>query len=202
MSTNIIPVNIPKCTVDKTSARFDSGMTYEEWAHIGGQLAAVNGCIMWWVGDWLLHGAKQYGDRAKAVIQNADTLGFSSETLRTAARVANGLQLELGIRMAELSWAHHAEVSEMKSKEQTKWLAKAREGGWPVAELRRQIRQATCEQSALDSDGPAFKSVGGKLDDVQTWLSRQPADWWTADRKQIWRTRLEPIVTFFNNNLA
>ncbi len=190
-----LPVTLPHCEIDKTSARFDSELQYDAWANIGSQLALINGCCNWWIGDWLLFGVKQYGDRTKVAIQNSGILGYQPETLSQSMWVASSV--EVRTRVQTLSWSHHREVADLGIKDQGKWLRTASENKWSVSELRKEIRLANGEQSAHAADGPAIKTVGTKLNEVWVFISNQPKEWWDQERKSIWKERLRPLVEFY-----
>ncbi len=195
----LLPIAIPKCSITQTGASLDESLTYEDWSHIGAQLSIIHGCSMWWIGDWLKFGVKQYGDRSKTAMENCGVLGYRSDTLRHAIWVSESI--EAGRRLPSLSWGHHHEVAGLGSKEQDEWLEKAETNHWPCSKLREEIREAKGEKNAKEPDGPAVATIGSKLDDVKTFLFNQPKEWWddVDSRRDHWKARLRPVVDFYNN---
>lgn len=171
-------------------------LPFEEWVKIGRKLTRSDQVMQWWLGDWARFGA---GDKDKKgwrkqgrLKEFAEANGINYQTLRNLAWVSGNVQLSR--RRDSLEWAKHAEVAALPPKEQEKWLAKTEAEALPRAELRRQIRQSQGENNALESDGPVIKFISKQLDDLIHWLKKQPSDFWDADRKALWKVRLQPIV--------
>lgn len=165
----------------------------QDWAAVGRQLCRADQVMKWWLGDWAAYGLRKYGELKE--FAEANNINYAS--LRQAAWVC--ASIELSRRRDTLDWSKHMEVAALKPREQTRWLAKAEAEELPVAELRRQIRQAQGSQNALVADGPTVKFISKACDDLLHWLKRQPADFWTNERKAIWRKRLEPVVEFYES---
>ncbi len=192
----LLPIAIPKCSITQTGASLDESLTYEDWSHIGAQLSIIHGCSMWWIGDWLKFGVKQYGDRTKAAMQNSGVLGYQPKTLLDAIRVSDAI--EDTRRLASLSWSHHQLVAPLEAKDQDRWLEHAEANHLSVSDLRGEIRTELGEKSAHEPDGPTTITAGSKLDDVRTFLINLPQDWWNEDRKATWKARLRPLVDFYS----
>lgn len=166
-------------------------MPMEDWAAVGRQLCRSDQVLKWWLGDWAAFGLRKYGQLKEFAAANNLNYG----TLRNLAYVSQAV--ELSRRRDNVDWTKHAEVASLKPAEQKKWLNKVSEQNIPVAELRRQLRQAGGTHNALESDGPAIKFISKACDDLLHWLQTQPAKFWTSERRQIWRDRLRPIVNFY-----
>jgi len=162
----------------------------EEWAAVGRQLCRADQVMQWWLGDWAAFGNRKYGQLKEFAAAN--NLNYAG--LRQAAWVSSSV--ELSRRRDNVEWSKHMEVAALKPKEQTKWLAKVADESLTRADLRRQIRLAGGKQNALVPDGPATKFISKACDDLLHWLTSQPAEFWTADRKALWRARLDPLVKF------
>jgi len=113
------------------------GLSFENWEAIGPMLHAMEGAVHWWIGDWLNHGERKWGE---TYAQAMDEMEFEYGTLRNDAWVSS--QIELSRRRDNLSWSHHQEVAQLKNPdEQDDWLRQAEENAWSRNELRRRIKQ-------------------------------------------------------------
>src|SRR5690606_2847823 len=63
-------------------------LSFDEWQGYGRRLRLMEQSVMWWLGDWWLHGERRYGEAAS---QAAPT-GYDSETLRKAAWVCERVE--------------------------------------------------------------------------------------------------------------
>ena len=80
-------------------------LEYSEWQEIGSVIQRAEKAVMWWIGDWLAYGEKQYGETfAKA----AELTSYQIQTLKVAKWVAQ--RVEKSRRRDFLSWSHHKEV--------------------------------------------------------------------------------------------
>ncbi len=114
-----------------------STLSFEDWEAIGPMLHAMEGAVHWWIGDWLNHGERKWGEK---YAQAMDETEFKYGTLRDDAWVAG--RVKLSDRSDNLSWYHHRIVAQFEdSEEQKYWLHQAEENGWGRSELRRQIKQ-------------------------------------------------------------
>ena len=48
----------------RTAVNLDlpESLTFDEWKRIGQKLSAASSSLRWYVGDWLLHGERQWGE--------------------------------------------------------------------------------------------------------------------------------------------
>ena len=77
-------------------------MTYDEWAALGLTIQSAAESVMWWVGDWWLHGERAYGEAAS----QAAPSGLASETLRKTGWVCWAFRQSVR-RRTDLTFMHH-----------------------------------------------------------------------------------------------
>jgi len=123
-------------------------MTYDEWAALGLTIQSAAESVMWWVGDWWLHGERAYGE---AAAQAAPT-GYASETLRAAGWVCS--RFESVLRRTDLSFRHHKEVAGFPPEEASAILAMAAEHEWSIADLRQYLRTLRHAARTINRDWP------------------------------------------------
>jgi hypothetical protein len=122
----------------RSGLQIDPRMPFESWQALGAQIAVRAEGSTWWLGDWLVFGKRQYGERYKAAIA---VTGLGYQTLRNYAVVAT--RFELSRRRDNLSFQHHAEVSALPDEEQQRWLDLAANHAWSKRELRARVREST-----------------------------------------------------------
>jgi hypothetical protein len=105
----------------------------EEWQQLADMLFRLDGALQWMIGDFLLH-ETAWGDTARIAAE----FGYEVGTLYDYKKVAKNVQI--GVRTPNLSFGHHKLVKSMDEADQRKWLQRAEQNGWSVAEMRRQIR--------------------------------------------------------------
>jgi N6-adenosine-specific RNA methylase IME4 len=115
--------------------------TYEEWHHVGRFLRAVEGRVMWWLGDWLNFGERKYGEKYTAALE---ATGFEYQTVRNAKWVAG--RFELSRRRDNLSWSVHAEVAALEPQEQEMILGQAAADELTRRDVRILARQAQAQR--------------------------------------------------------
>lgn len=96
----------------EVSWRGPENMSYDRWAAIGRTLQQINRSVGWWIGDWLTHGERVYGESYAQAVEIVDT---SVETLKKYAAVARRIKPE--DRQVSLSWSHHFGVAYMPEEE-------------------------------------------------------------------------------------
>ena len=151
--------------------------------------------LTWHLADWAAFGERSFGQLATF----CETHGINYQTLRNHAYIANSI--ELSRRRDKLSFSHHGEVAALPSRDQDKWLSSAENEKWSVAELRRRIRKAGSSESASESDGPRFTFPDKPALDLHHFLSTRPHNFWTDATKTYWRSKLAPIVEFYERTL-
>ena len=123
------------CELTKTSLIFKRDITKEEWMDGFNSLKKIEGCIQFWIGDFLAYRNQKWG----MYDDIAEETGYEKETLKKYKQVSEGV--ESGIRIPNLSYSHHREVISLPPEKQTEYLNKAVEEKLSVRELREEIRK-------------------------------------------------------------
>lgn len=130
----------------KTALVVPEDATFEDWLAVGKQLSAYAGAVHWWVGDWLNHGERKWGEKyAEAV----EATGFDYQTLADDKWVAG----RVSFRNEKLSFAHHRVVASLPPAEQVALLSRAEQEGWPSARLRKEAASGK-QAAAMAAAGP------------------------------------------------
>jgi len=111
---------------------FDS---YEAWR---GALRCANRAkshASWVIADLVAYGARQYGAKYKAAIEE---FGLSYKRLANMACIARSF--EFSRRRENLSFAHHQVLAALSQAHQDEWLAQAEASGLSVAQLKSSLR--------------------------------------------------------------
>lgn len=184
--------------------RLPDELSKEDWAEIGRQLLRRDQVMQWWIGDWAAFGSgdeRQTGWRKKGALKEfCDLNGFNYQSVADKSWVSSNIHLSL--RRENLSWTHCREVAPLKPKEQRFWLEKAAKSDLSVSELRREIRLANGEFNALHSEGQSIELGTKHYDDLMSWLTRRPEEFWTENCKRIWLDRLKELWQFAQERLA
>jgi hypothetical protein len=106
-----------------------------DWLATGRRLGAIARGSQWWLGDWALHGASQWGDRYD---EAARATGYDRATLRSLAWIAS--RVDQAVRNEKLTWDHHVLVSSLEPDEQKYWLDRAEGDNFSVADLKLELR--------------------------------------------------------------
>ena len=123
------------CAPTRIALNLRPGLAYEEWRKLGEHVAVVADASAWWIGDWLVFGQREYGNRYKQAIA---ATGLDYQTLRNYAWVAGRFAADR--RRDTLSFGHHAEVAALGEDDQEAWLRRTVVEGWSRNELRRRLR--------------------------------------------------------------
>jgi hypothetical protein len=140
----------------------DTGLTavsqcsYEEWEALGQRLRQINRASAWWIGDWLCMGSRLFPER---YTQAVDETGLALQTLRNYAWVASRIEPER--RRVELSWSHHAELAALEVTAQEQLLARAREHGLTVPQLRKAARVLVTDQRRQEAAQTGANRLAG-----------------------------------------
>ena len=92
--------------VTTTELRLPDSLTLERYEAVGAMLGQLGSSVRWWVGDYLLHGERLYGETAA---QLSESLHLSPEARSEYLRVA--LAVPPALRRPGLSWSHHRVVA-------------------------------------------------------------------------------------------
>lgn len=130
-------LTIRGCQLTPKGAIFDENLPFEQWQSIGATLRYLEKSILFWVGDWINYGEKNFGEKYSQAIEST---GYDVQTLKNAAWVAS--KVEKSRRRDNLSFSHHAEVASLPPKEQEEMLDQVQEHGMTRQELRRAIQKS------------------------------------------------------------
>lgn len=105
----------------------------------GTLLAHLDTAVQWWIGDFLVHAERAYGQTYEEI---AEHFGFEVKTVYQYKWIAE--KVELSVRTEKLSFTHHQLVAKFSNdpSKQRHWLARAEEEGWSVKKLREAIKAA------------------------------------------------------------
>jgi N6-adenosine-specific RNA methylase IME4 len=126
--------------VTETSLELPKGLPFEEWREVGGTLGRIGRAHQWWIGDWLNHGQRAYGERYREAIE---VLGYKYGYLANLASIAKSIKSSQ--RCESLSWTHHREVAALPPAEQKRWLKQAETDRL----THRQLRTAIAARPAI-----------------------------------------------------
>ena len=110
-------------------------LTRQQWEDAGHVLSAIEGCLSWYIGDWLAacKGEKWgYGDLAQVCEEN----GWNYSTAANCKSVADAF--EFSLRRENLSFHHHKAA---QGSDQDELLAWADENNASVSDLRHEKRR-------------------------------------------------------------
>jgi N6-adenosine-specific RNA methylase IME4 len=153
------------CELTKTSLIFKRDITKEEWMDGFNSLKKIEGCIQFWIGDFLAYRNQKWG----MYDDIAEETGYDKDALRHYKRVAENI--ESGLRNPDLGWSYHNEVASLPPDKQTEFLNKAVEENLSVRELRSEIRK----------DGIEFKT--SKLPDGKYRIVYADPPWNYGDKR-------------------
>jgi ADP-ribose pyrophosphatase YjhB (NUDIX family) len=137
------PVVLFGFSLSKTGITVAGGKkpSIENYQHLGEWLAQSEKSIQWWIGDWVRLGEELYSERASQAVSET---GLELKTIQQYAYVAD--RVAPSRRDPALSFSHHREVADLKPVDQSKWLAKAKNGdtngAWSVQTLRVKLNES------------------------------------------------------------
>jgi N6-adenosine-specific RNA methylase IME4 len=123
------------CELTKTSLIFKRDITKDEWMDGFNSLKKIEGCIQFWIGDFLAYRNQKWG----MYDDIAEETGYDKGTLKNIVSVTKAI--ESSRRNDDLSFSHHTEVASLTPEKQTEFLNKAVEEKMSVRELREEIRK-------------------------------------------------------------
>lgn len=135
-----------------------------EWASAGRRLGTVGRCIQWLIADWIAYGNEKFGER---YVRASKITGYDTQTLMNMVYV--GSRFPVSRRRENLSWSHHEALAALGVEEQEKWLDRAAEHRWSVADLRMMLRMARKED-----DPQAEDAASGDSDSAPASVVRCP----------------------------
>lgn len=143
-SALMLPAGI---TASETGLQFPPRVPWETWLTVGETLSRVSAGLRWAVGDWLIYGEAEYGER---YAQGMELTGWDYQRLANAVWVARQYPPEQ--RRQDLPWSHHEAAATLTAGPRAALLATAALEGWS----RAQVRAAVAEKDDSSvSRGPA-----------------------------------------------
>ena len=117
-----------------TGLTIKENTTIDDWIKCGKFLRRAEGAVQFWLGDWINFGEKKYGEMYSQALEESD---YGYGTLRNFAWIAN--KVELSSRNDNLSFKHHQLIAGFDQKDQSRWLKRASDEEWSVADMRKEI---------------------------------------------------------------
>ncbi len=137
------------CNITKTALSFKREVSKDEWQKVFDTCNHIEGCIQFWIGDLLKYREQKWGMYDDV----ADKIGIDKGTLRKYKETADSI--ESGIRIPDLSFTHHRQVSSFEPEKQKEFLNMASEKKWSVSEMREAVKKD--RQKLLLNSQPEFK---------------------------------------------
>ena len=134
-------ISLPGVVLGKVGMEITQFMDFEKWESIGKTLRRVQGCVMWWIGDWVRWGEAQYGEKYSQALDETD---YAYGTIANSVWVCG--QIEASRRREELSFGHHQEVAKLEAGLQNSWLKMAVDEKWSVKDLRAAMKGKVKEE--------------------------------------------------------
>ena len=120
-----------------------AGMDYPEWIAAGRRLGVIGRGSQWWIGDWLLFGTCEFGER---YVEASRVTGYDPKSLRNMRYVAS--RFPASLRRDNLQWSHHALLAALEPAERASWLDRATADRLSVADLRGRAADGDAGRSA------------------------------------------------------
>ena len=171
--------------------------TIEQWLEAGKLLTGMESSLNWWIGDWLVFGEHNYGQK----YSQAETITNHRQDYLKACNFVSG-KIPSANRVYGLSWSHHREVCPLAPEDQKVWLTKALEQEWTVSELRVNMRKSLAEYSEEDTYSKSFNLVSWTQEGLR-WLKQEvrknPIENWSDERRGLIKKDLEPFYQFYKS---
>lgn len=117
-------VDIPQVEFGDTGVVVLGKLSFKDWLKGTESLLKQQKKTMWWIGDLLLYGEREYHDNYTQAVDPTDD--YAVETARSAEYVARNIPTE--IRRPDLSWSAHRAAARLDTFEQKKaFIAEAAE---------------------------------------------------------------------------
>ena len=127
-------LTLPGVELSTSGLKITKKLTYDQWEQVGKSLKHIQGCIQWWIGDWLRYGEAEYGEKYSQAMDETD---YEYGTLRNSVYVAGSIPPER--RVEGLSFSHHAQVAALPPAEQDEKLKQACHDKMTVRQLRETV---------------------------------------------------------------
>ena len=138
--------DIPGCNITPIKLEIEDWVGFAQWEQIGRALEIAERAVQWWLGDWLNHGIKRFGDKAAQVVDVHEKTGIPVGTLMNYQWVADNVKPIT--RVMGVSWSAHREVATLPPDKQKEVLERVNDGQKPkstreiakeVGRIRRQM---------------------------------------------------------------
>lgn len=129
---NEVQLSLPGWMTDN-SLELPRGLSYEQWEDVGRGLQKIERGRLWWAGDWLLYGERNFGEKCYQAIEGVT--GLSHESIRRAATVCD--KFPIGNRFPDVPFGHHMMVAGVQDPPiRDRMLQEAKDRGYSQRELQ------------------------------------------------------------------
>jgi hypothetical protein len=112
-------------------------LTFDEWQEIGRKICKASTSLRWYIGDWLLHGERKWGEMYSEAMR---LTGLSYDTLAHCKSIA--AKFEPWRRRQKLRWSYHREVGDLSIENQDRMLNEIDAARWSRERLRHEVATA------------------------------------------------------------
>lgn len=144
--------------LEKNQLIINEETTLEDWKKLGYYLSNIQGNVQFWIGDWAVFGTRKgYYTNSDVYDELEEITGLDRQTLYNYKNIAD--KLPLRVRLPNLSYTHHRQVTKLEESDQVYFLNRALQEKLTVAELRLQIITETSSRlptqtTKYDNDAP------------------------------------------------
>jgi len=136
MSNGLIRLDAAVGAATETALVLRPGLSRESWDALGKQLSRVEKAVLWWIGDWLNYGEREYGETYTEALEETD---YSLGTLQQAKFVA--AHVEPLSRLKDVPWSIHQAVATLAPERQKQLLAEAADKHLTRHQVRERLRE-------------------------------------------------------------
>jgi hypothetical protein len=149
-------LDIPGFHFSPVSLVIDDDVEFEVWEAAGRALEIAGLAIQWYLGDWLSHGERKWGEKYAQVIDGHKKTGIPINTLRDYQRVAG--QVAIDVRTSEVAWSVHREVAGLPKAQQRAVLQKVKQDTdkWTQRAVKRYVQTGLEPGEKSDIDAPTL----------------------------------------------
>ncbi len=198
LSKTVSPLEL--CNPTPVGLSVPEDMPFPQWVDAVRSISRINASLMFWLGDLLLGGIKNYGDKSKISAQAQAEADYSFDSCMIAIRVCESVPLCR--RLQSLSFYHHLEVSKLSAGDQEIWLSTAETNGWSVSNLRQAIRKGQANLDDGSQDGSPQTSWSSAWMDairpVKRWENEMPLSERSEDDIKSVMRLIEPASSLLN----
>lgn len=131
--------DIPGFHFTPVSLKIDDWVGFEVWEAAGRALEIAGQAIQWYLGDWLAHGERKWGEKYAQVVDAHKKTGIPIKTLRDYQYVAE--KVPIAVRTAGIDWSVHREIAALPKPQQIEVLHKvsADKDKWTQRGVKRYV---------------------------------------------------------------